>query len=178
MPSMPPESAEGILRGIYRLRASSTKGSKVHLLGSGAILREALKAQQILSERYQVSADIWSVTSYKELRREVLEVERWNMLHPTEAPRANYVEKFLAKEQGPFIAASDYMKSVPEMIARWVPGGLYPLGTDGFGRSENRGSLRRFFEVDAECITLAALSQLAKRGDIKRERVQQALQEL
>jgi pyruvate dehydrogenase E1 component len=178
MPMMPPESAEGILRGMYRLRASSTKGSKVHLLGSGAILREALKAQKILAERYQVAADIWSVTSYKELRREALEVERWNMLHPTEPPRASYVEKLLAQEQGPFIAASDYMKSVPEMIARWVPGGLYALGTDGFGRSENRASLRRFFEVDAECIALAALAQLAKRGEIKPERVQQAVQEL
>jgi pyruvate dehydrogenase E1 component len=198
MPPMPPESAEGILRGMYRLRGSRGEGeppgepegksarqeprppgrSKVHLLGSGAILREALKAQQILAERYQVSADIWSVTSYKELRREALEVERWNLLHPTERPRANYLEKLLAKEQGPFIAASDYMKSVPEMIARWVPGGLYPLGTDGFGRSENRASLRRFFEVDAECIALAALTQLAKRGEIKPQRVQQAVQEL
>jgi pyruvate dehydrogenase E1 component len=100
------------------------------------------------------------------------------MLHPTEPPRVSYVEKLLAKEEGPFIAASDYMKSVPEMIARWVPGGLYALGTDGFGRSENRTSLRRFFEVDAECIVLAALSQLAKRGEIKPQRVEHAVQEL
>src|SRR5438094_1066099 len=178
MPSMPPESAEGILRGMYRLRASSTKGSKVHLLGSGAILREALKAQEILAERYQVAADIWSVTSYKELRRQALEVDRYSMLHPTEPPRVSYVEKLLAKEEGPFIAASDYMKSVPEMIARWVPGGLYSLGTDGFGRSDNRPSLRRFFEVDAECIALAALAQLAKRGEFKPQRVQKAIKEL
>jgi pyruvate dehydrogenase E1 component len=178
MPPMPAESADGILRGMYRLSSSSAKGNKVHLLGSGSILRETLRAQQILAERYQVAADIWSVTSYKELRREALDNERWNLLHPTESPRISYVEKLLAKEEGPFIAASDYMKSVPEMIGRWVPGGLYSLGTDGFGRSDNRPSLRRFFEVDAECIALTALSQLAKRGQIKPQLVQQAIKDL
>jgi pyruvate dehydrogenase E1 component len=147
-------------------------------LGSGAILHEALRAQVILAERFQVAADVWSVTSYKELRREALDVERWNLLHPVEKARMSHVEKLLAKEEGVFVAASDYMKSVPEMIHRWVPGGLYALGTDGFGRSDNRPSLRRFFEVDAECIALAVLYRLAKRGDIKLERVQQAIKEL
>src|SRR5262249_53693734 len=119
-----------------------------------------------------------SVTSYKELRREALDVERWNMLHPGQEPRVSYVEKLLAKEQGPFIAASDYVKSLPEMITRWVPGGVFPLGTDGFGRSENRAALRRFFEVDAQCIVLAALSQLSKLGQIKPEIIQQAIKDL
>jgi pyruvate dehydrogenase E1 component len=189
MPPMPEGAKEGILRGMYKFRPAPSplsprgkgekgKSCKAHLLASGSILHEALRAQEILAERFQVAGDVWSVTSYKELRREALDVERWNLLHPGEEPRVSYVEKLLAKEEGVFIAASDHLKSVPEMINRWVPGGLYPLGTDGFGRSDNRPSLRRFFEVDAECIALAALSRLAKRGDIKPERVQQAIKEL
>ena len=180
MAAMPEDATEGILKGMYKFRAakSSSKGTKIHLLGSGPILREVLQAQDILAEKYGVAADVWSVTSYKELRREALEVERWNRLHPLEKSRMSYVEKVLGQEKGIFLAASDYMKSLPEMIARWVPGGLTPLGTDGFGRSENRASLRRFFEVDAEFITLAALDQLARRGEIKPERVQKAIKEL
>src|SRR5205807_7986203 len=126
-----------------------SKSSKIHLFGSGVILNEALRAQEILANKYEVAADVWSATSYKELRREALDVERWNMLHPTETPRKSYVEKTLEKEKGLFLATSDYIRSVPELINRWVPGGLYPLGTDGFGRSESRKSLRRFFEIDA-----------------------------
>ena len=171
MPAMPDGADEGILRGLYKLRPGSSKAnpkiSKVHLFGSGTLLREALRAQEILADRYGVTADVWSATSYKELRREALEAERWNMLHPTAEPRRSYVEQVLQGEQGVFLAVSDYMKSVPEMITRWVPGGLYPLGTDGFGRSEDRKSLRRFFEVDAECIAVAALSRLAQRDEIK-----------
>src|SRR5439155_930646 len=119
---MPEGADEGIRRGIYRCRAAALKGkgSKVHLLGSGAILREVLRAQEILAERFQVAADVWSVTSYKELRRDGLEVDRWNLLHPTAQPRQGYVEKLFAGEKGVFIAASDYMKALPEMIARWV----------------------------------------------------------
>jgi pyruvate dehydrogenase E1 component len=180
MAAMPEGATEGILRGLYKFRPAKApaKGTRIHLLGSGPILREALHAQEILGEKYGVAADVWSVTSYKELRREALEVERWNRLHPTEKPRVSYVEKLLGQEKGIFIAASDYMKLLPEMITRWVPGGLVPLGTDGFGRSENRPSLRRFFEVDAECITVGALDQLARRGEIKPERVQKAIKEL
>jgi pyruvate dehydrogenase E1 component len=194
MPRMPEGAAEGILRGMYKLRPAPAKlkegssGSgghfryekdgKVHLLGSGAILREALRAQDLLAERFGVAADVWSVTSYKELRREALEVERWNLLHPTQAPRRSHVERLLAEEKGPCIAATDYMKLLPEMINRWVPEGLYALGTDGFGRSENRASLRRFFEVDAECIAVAALARLARRGEMKPARVEQAIREL
>jgi pyruvate dehydrogenase E1 component len=186
MPPMPTGSAEGILRGMYKLRAAALRGerggstprSKVHLLGSGAILREVLRAQELLAERFGVAADVWSVTSYKELRRDALEAERWSLLHPEPEARRSYVERLLAAEQGVFVAATDYMKSVPEMITRWVPGGVYALGTDGFGRSDMRAALRRFFEVDAECIALAALHQLARRGEMKAARVQKAIQEL
>jgi pyruvate dehydrogenase E1 component len=187
MPAMLDDAEEGILRGLYKVRPALKKGSgvkgqgsaaRVQLLGSGSILRETLRAQDILAERFHVAADVWSVTSYKELRREALAVERWNLLHPTAPARRSYVERILADEKGPFIAASDYMKSVPEMIQRWVPGGVYALGTDGFGRSENRPSLRRFFEVDAECIAVTALARLAQRGDVKPALVQKAIQEL
>ncbi len=180
MPAMPQGADEGILRGLYRLRPATnkTKLAKIHLLGSGTLLREALRAQEILADRFGVAADVWSATSYKELRRDALEAERWNMLHPTAAPRKSYLERVLQNEQGIFIAVSDYMKSVPEMITRWVPGGLFPLGTDGFGRSEDRKSLRRFFEVDAECIVIAALSRLAQGGEIKAAVVEKAIGEL
>jgi len=178
---MPEGTREGILRGLYKLRLAPKKNSKlsrVHLFGSGSLLREALRAQELLAERYNVSADVWSATSYKELRRDAQEAERWNMLHPAAEPRRSYLEKLLEGEEGVFIAVSDYMKSVPEMITRWVPGGLLPLGTDGFGRSEERSSLRRFFEVDAENIVLAVLWRLAQRGDIKPAQVQKAIKEL
>ncbi len=178
MPAMPEGAADGILRGMYKLRPAAAKGPKVHLFGSGAILRETLRAQKILAERYGVAADVWSVTSYKTLRRDALDAERWNLLHPTAEPRQAYVEKLLANEEGVFVAATDYMRLLPEMIERWVPRGLFSLGTDGFGRSDNRPALRRFFEVDAECITVAALYQLARKGAVPRERVQQAMHEL
>jgi len=183
MEPMPKGVEEGVLRGMYRFRPASIKPGKgakslVHLLGSGAILRETLRAQQMLAEKYEIAADVWSVTSYKELRRDALEVERWNRLHPTAKPKRSYIEELLANEKGVFLAASDYMKSLPEMIDRWVPGGLVPLGTDGFGRSENRKALRRFFEVDAECITLGVLYELGRRGEIPMDRVEKAIKEL
>jgi len=137
-----------------------------------------MRAQELLAEKYEVAADLWSVTSYKELRREALECERWNRLHPSAEPKKSYLETLLAGEKGIFIAVSDYQKSNQELIQRWVPGGLTPLGTDGFGRSENRASLRRFFEVDAECITVAAVDQLARRGEIKTGAVEKAIKEL
>jgi pyruvate dehydrogenase E1 component len=180
MVPMPDGATEGILKGMYKLRPASvpSKLPKLHLLGSGPILPYVLRAQEMLAEQFGVAADVWSVTSYKELRREALEVERWNMLHPAEKPQRSYVESVLAKEEGIFLAASDFMRSVPEMITRWVPGGLYALGTDGFGRSETREALRRFFEVDAECITVAALWQLARRGALRAEIVRDAIQKL
>jgi pyruvate dehydrogenase E1 component len=182
MEPMPEGCREGVLKGMYRFRPSSIKGAKVktkvHLLGSGSLLREALRAQELLADKYGVAADVWSVTSYKELRRDALACERWNRLHPSAPARKSYVETLLAKETGVFIAVSDYMKVWPEFIQRWVPGGLTPLGTDGFGPSENRATLRRHFEVDAEFITLTALDQLAKRGDIKLDKVEKAIKDL
>ena len=183
MEPMPEGVADGVVRGMYRLRTSDLKAAKgaksrVHLLGSGSLVREALRAQTMLAEKYDVAADVWSVTSYKELRREALECERWNRLHPTAPAKKSYVETLLAGEKGVFIAVSDSIKANQELIQRWVPGGLTPLGTDGFGRSENRESLRRFFEVDAECITLAALDQLSRRGEVKPALVEKAIKEL
>ncbi|HZM04725.1 MAG TPA: pyruvate dehydrogenase (acetyl-transferring), homodimeric type, partial [Candidatus Saccharimonadales bacterium] len=136
------------------------------------------KAQEILAERYDVSADVWSATSYKNLRNEALLAERWNMLHPLEKPRQPFIHKILETEKGPFIAVSDYMKIVPDQIAKWVPGGLTTLGTDGFGRSDTRPRLRRFFEVDAECTVVATLHSLAQRGEIERETVSRAIEDL
>ena len=180
MPPMPEGSAEGILRGAYKVSpAEEAEGKpRVHLLGSGAILRQAMEAQELLSLQYGVAADVWSVTSYKELRRDATEVDRWNRLHPGETPRKPYVTTLFENEPWPVIAASDYMKALPQMIASWIPQGVHCLGTDGFGRSENRRMLRRFFEVDKESITVAALSQLAARGEISADSVKTAITEL
>jgi pyruvate dehydrogenase E1 component len=162
MPSHP-GIREGILKGLYRYRASEKKNAKLHaqLLGSGTILFEVLKAQAILETDYGVAADVWSVTSYKELYREANDCARWNMLHPTQKAKVPYLTQTFQGASGPFIAASDYMKVLPDSIAQWVPGKLVALGTDGFGRSENRTSLRDFFEVDAKHIVLATLHALA-----------------
>jgi pyruvate dehydrogenase E1 component len=167
---MPAGAQKGILKGMYKLKPSPIQpaagSGRAHLLGSGPILPQALRAQEILAKQFNVAADVWSVTSYKELRREALDVERWNFLHPTAKPRRSYLEETLAAEGGKdvYVAASDFMRALPEMIARWVPGGLFPLGTDGFGRSETRASLRRHFEVDGECIAAAALYRLSQKG--------------
>jgi pyruvate dehydrogenase E1 component len=179
MPEMPEGAREGILEGLYRYRAGG-KGQthKAHILGSGPLLNHALRAQSILEERYDVSADVWSATSYKLLRNEALGAQRWNMLHPESPARTSYLEDVLAGETGPFIAVSDYMKIVPDQIAPWVPGGLTTLGTDGFGRSDTRGKLRRFFEVDAESTVIATLWALARRGDVDRAIVSQAISDL
>ena len=178
MPPMPSGVEDGILKGLYKFRSGAAgRKLKAHLFGSGSIIRSALKAQEIL-ERYDVSADVWSATSYKHLRNEALNCRRWNMLHPTEPPRRSYLEQTLGKETGVFVAVSDNMKIVAEQIAPWVPGGLFVLGTDGFGRSDTRERLRRFFEIDAECTVVATLFQLAERGLVGREVVARAIQEL
>ncbi len=182
MPEMPAgkEVRDGILKGLYRFKPSTAKDAKLRaqLFGSGTIMFEVLKAQQILAEKYGVAADVWSVTSYKELYREANDCERWNLLHPGQTPRVPFVTQILKDIPGPFVAASDYMKVLPESIARWVPGRLVSLGTDGFGRSENRAALRDFFEVDAKHIVLATLSALARENHIKIETVQQAVKDL
>jgi len=148
------------------------------VLTSGAIMLEVLRAQEILAERFRVAADVWSVTSYPLLRRQALSVERWNTLHPGEEPRQSYVARQLSPEPWPVIAASDSMKALPDMIARWTPAGLYPLGTDGFGRSDAREDLRRFFEIDAEHIALACLSELARHKQMDRSIAAQAVFDL
>jgi pyruvate dehydrogenase E1 component len=182
MPPIPEEEAtkEGILKGMYKFRTSEKPNAKfrAQLLGSGAILNEVLRAQEILEERYDVAADIWSVTSYKELRRDGLEAERWNMLNATEEPQIPYVSQCLAKEPGVLVAASDYVKALPDSISRWCPRPLHSLGTDGYGRSESRRALRDFFEVDARYVTLATLAALAREGEIAFDDVEEAMHDL
>jgi pyruvate dehydrogenase E1 component len=179
MPPMPEGVEEGILKGLYKFKPGPEKKKiKAHILGSGPIIRSALKAQEMLAERYGVSADVWSATSYKLLRNDAIRCQRWNMLHPTEAPKKSYVENLLAKEQGTFVAVSDNVRAVPEMIAPWVPGGLMALGTDGFGRSDTRERLRRFFQVDAESTVIGTLYALAEKGLIEREVVARAIKDL
>ena len=179
MPPMPAGAEEGIVNGLYRFKAGPETGKlKAHIFGSGPILNEALRAQAILAERYGVSADVWSATNYKRLRAGALCCKRWNMLHPAEPPKKSYVETLLAKEPGVFVAVSDYMRMVPDQIAPWVPGGLMTLGTDGFGRSDARARLRRFFEVDAESTVIATLYALAEKGQIGREAVAKAITDL
>ncbi|MDP3920624.1 MAG: pyruvate dehydrogenase (acetyl-transferring), homodimeric type [Candidatus Omnitrophota bacterium] len=179
MPPMEPGVEEGILKGFYKFKKGpDDKKLKVQIFGSGALMQSALKAQKILAEYYDVSADVWSVTSYNQLRRDALACARWNLLHPTEKPARSYLEKRLEKEEGVFVAVSDYMKILPDQIAPWVPGGLTTLGTDGFGRSDTRAKLRRFFEVDGEMTVIAALYALSQKKKIKPEVVEKAIRDL
>jgi pyruvate dehydrogenase E1 component len=180
MPAMPAGVREGILKGMYRFKASENKKAKLRaqLVGSGAILPEVLKAQAMLEEKYGVAADVWSITSYKELYRDGHQAERWNRLHPTQEPRVPYVTQCLAEAPGVLVAASDYVKALPDSIARWCPRSLVSLGTDGFGRSETRPALRDFFEVDARFVTLATLQALAQEKQIKPQVVEQAIRDL
>ncbi|HLX96784.1 MAG TPA: pyruvate dehydrogenase (acetyl-transferring), homodimeric type, partial [Verrucomicrobiae bacterium] len=179
MPPMPAGVEGGILKGLYKFKPGPEgKKLKAHILGSGPIINSALKAQEILAERYGVSADVWSATSYKLLRTDALRCQRWNMLHPTQPPKKSYVEELLAKEQGAFVAVSDNVRTVPDQIAPWVPGGLFTLGTDGFGRSDTRARLRRFFEIDAESTVIGTLYALAEKGQVERQIVEQAIKDL
>jgi len=180
MAAMPEGSREGILKGIYRFKASDNKKPKtrIHLFGSGPILLEASKAQAILEEKYGVSADVWSVTSYNELRREALAVDRWNRLHPAEPAKKPYIQTVLDGVEGPIVAASDFMKSVQDQITPWLPGRMVTLGTDGFGRSDNREHLRRHFEVNAASIAAAALSRLSRDGKFDAKKAAKAFSEL
>ncbi len=179
MPEMPAGCEEGIIRGMYKVSSVDVAGPhRAQLFGSGAILRHALKAQTILAEKYKISSDVWSVTSYTELRRDAQECQHWNLLHPAQPPRASYLERALEGIDGPCVASSDYVRAIPEQISQWVPGGLLALGTDGMGRSESRGALRRHFEVDAESITLATLYQLKKQGKCDGQCVANAVKDL
>jgi pyruvate dehydrogenase E1 component len=179
-PAMPGGVEEGILKGLYKVRpAESPKGRpRVHLFGSGGILREALKAQEILDAKFGVVADVWSATSYTQLRREALACERWNLLHPDTEPRVPYVVRVLSDEPFPIVATGDYMKAVPDQIARWAPSGFHALGTDGFGRSEARPELRDYFEIDARYVALAALTELTKIGKYDRKKHPEAMKTL
>jgi len=179
MPPMPTGVEDGILKGLYKFKPGQDgKKNKAHIFGSGPIINSALKAQEILAERYNVSADVWNATSYKLLRTDAIRCKRWNMLHPVQTPKKSYVEQLLAKEQGTFVAVSDNIRTVPDQIAPWVPGGLMTLGTDGFGRSDTRARLRRFFEIDAESTVIGTLYALAERGQIERQIVEQAIKDL
>ena len=168
MPSMPDDAKDGILKGLYKFRAAENSKAefKAHLLGSGAILNEALKAQEILADDYGIAADVYSITSYKNLYIDAIETERRNMMHPDKAPDKPYVGEVLKKERGVFVAASDYSKVLPASITNWIPGRVVTLGTDGYGRSDTRASLRNFFEVDARHIVYAAIAAMVREGKI------------
>ena len=178
MPAMPEGVREGILRGIYKFQAAPGQNAGAQLFGSGPILNETLRAQSILQEQYGVQTDVWSVTSYTELRRQALDVERWNRLHPAQPAKTPYILDALHGSSGPIIAATDYMKAVSDQLAPWLGERLVSLGTDGFGRSDNREYLRRHFEVNAESIAAATLSKLAREGKFDAARAQKAFAEL
>jgi len=179
MPAMPKGVEDGILKGIYRFRKSKKKAAfKAHLFGSGAILNEVVKAADLLENSYGVAADIWSVTSYKELYHDAIDCERHNLLNIGKKARQPYISETLANEKGIFVAASDYVKALPASIARWIPGPFSILGTDGFGRSENREALRDFFEVDARYIALSALVSMAREDKIKATVVKKAMKDM
>jgi pyruvate dehydrogenase E1 component len=178
MPSLPDDPAveEGIVRGIYRFaKGPDGPSRRATILFSGSAQGAAREAQQILAEQHDVSAELWSVTSYKALREEALSVERYNRLHPEQLPRTPYVTEVLSRAEGPIVAVTDFMKAVPDQIARWVPNRFTPLGTDGFGRSDTRAALRRHFETDAANVTVAVLDGLRAAGEAKAEEVSDAI---
>lgn len=179
-PEMPDGVKEGILKGMYRFKTSTMKDKKLkaNLFGSGTILNEVIKAAEILEKDYKVAADVYSVTSYKELRRDALEAERWNLLHPSDKPKVPYISSLFTKDDGVFVASSDYMKALPDSVSKWLPKELISLGTDGFGRSEGRSELRDFFEVDRRYVVLGALYALAKEGRYKMADVKKAMKDL
>jgi pyruvate dehydrogenase E1 component len=180
MPAMPEDAAEGIIRGMYHYKHGDggPEQPSVQLLASGTIMLQALEARRMLQEDYGVSAEIYSVTSWNELYRDAIGAARWNRLNPGKEQRKPYVATTLDERHGPVIAATDYVKSLPNQLAQWVPGGIHALGTDGFGRSDTREVLRDFFEVDARAIVVAALYELLKRGEVKEDKYRNALKEL
>ena len=175
-PPMPSGVEDGILRGMYLLQVGGQGQVRVQLMGSGTILREVLAAAELLHEEFGVPSDVWSVTSFNELRRNALATERWNQLHPEDKPRSSYLEQCLGKRKGPFVAATDYMKIVPDQVQRWMPGRYVTLGTDGYGRSDGRAALRQFFEVDRRYITITALKALADDGVLDQQTVAKAIE--
>jgi pyruvate dehydrogenase E1 component len=174
-PAMPDGVEEGILRGMYLLQEGGKGKIRVQLFGSGTILREVSGAAELLQNDFGIPGDVWSVTSFNELRREALATERWNQLHPEASPRLCFLETMVADQEGPFVAATDYMKIVPDQVQRWIPGQYVTLGTDGFGRSDSRAELRRFFEVDRRYIAVTALKALADEGKVDQKTVSDAI---
>ncbi len=174
-PEMPKGSEAGILKGMYAFSKSKAKGPKVQLMGSGVILREVIAAAELLEKDWGVSPDVWSVTSFTELRREGLDAERWNMLNPEKKPKLSYVAECLAKAEGPVISSTDYMKSFADQIRNFVPQRFVSLGTDGYGRSDSREALRSFFEVDRYYVVLAALKALADEGKLPASKAAEAI---
>lgn len=183
MSPMPDGARKGILRGMYHLAGRDVDGeaavsSRPQLLASGPLVTETQRAQGLLAERFGIPSDMWSVTSYSQLRREAEAAQRWNLLHPDEEPRKSYLEEAVAEVPGPFIAVTDYVRLVPEQIRPWVPESYHTLGTDGFGRSDTKSALRRHFEVDAEFITLHTLKSLAEIGEVSREKLAESVKDL
>jgi pyruvate dehydrogenase E1 component len=176
-PAMPKNAEAGIIKGMYLLEEGRAKSGapKVQLLGSGTILREVMAAAELLKKDFNVAACVWSVTSFNELRRDGLDCERWNMLHPEAPRRASYVEQCLAPSGGPVVAATDYIKAYADQIRPFIPARYKTLGTDGFGRSDTRRKLRHFFEVDRYYVAVAALKALADDGLIGAHEVSRAI---
>ena len=173
---MSEEIREGILRGIYLLQSSKKQDAKkVKLLGSGSILQQVIEAAILLDEQFGVAANVYSVTSFGELRKEAINCERWNMLNPESEPRVPHVTECLAAIEGPVIAATDYVRAYPELVRAWVSDQYKVLGTDGFGRSDTRAALRDFFEVDARYIALTALTALVEEGKLERSALTAAI---
>jgi pyruvate dehydrogenase E1 component len=168
-PALPEGAADGIVRGGYLLQSAGAGKLRATLLGSGTILRECIAAAELLAQRFGVMSDVFSITSFSELRREALECERWNLLHPAEPPRVPYVRTLLAGRDAALVAATDYVRNVPDQIRPWVSQTYVTLGTDGFGRSDARAQLRQHVEVDRNFIALAALKSLADAGQIDRQ---------
>ena len=176
MPAMPAGCEDGILKGLYKFKPGAEgKKIKAHIFGSGSIMQSALKAQEILAEKYGVSADVWSATSMNDLRRDGLAAERWNLLHPAETPRTSWVAQQLNGSKDPVICSTDYMKTYSDQIRQFVDAPFVALGTDGYGRSDTREQLRAFFEVDRHWVTIAALKALADAGTIEKAVVGKAI---
>ncbi len=175
-PGLPEGAEEGIIRGMYLLReGDKSKGPRVQLMGSGTILREVIAAADLLKDDWGVNADIWSCTSFNELRRDGIDTDRWNMLHPTQPPRKSHVETCLEGREGPVIASTDYMRAYADQLRAFLPKRFRVLGTDGFGRSDYRLKLREFFEVNRYYVTVAALKALADEGTLPATKVEEAI---
>ena len=176
-PTIPKGCENGILKGMYLAKESKTNENKLkpQLMGSGAILREVLRARKMLEEDFGIASDVWSVTSFNELRRDALEKDRWNQLNPEKRKKISYLQSILKGKKGPFVAATDYMRIVPDQLERWIPGIYRTLGTDGYGRSDSRDALREHFEVNSKFIVITTLRALLDAGEIESKTITKAI---